>query len=190
MTKKCPPGVICFENITLIIFLVIAGIIIYLAYSQTNRAQNSSGPHSHPHSHSHSNIIEISHKGYHGGGGGNGFLDLIPSFGSGYTRGPADVLLNPYTPPLRDNRFNDQLGISALDSHSSGGGGGGVRLAVSSSWLTVPSLFLSKAEKIWLLSALLPALVRPLLSSSLLMAPSPSLSRALIRASARSVSGA
>jgi hypothetical protein len=129
MTKKCPPGVICFENITLIIFLVIAGIIIYLAYSQTNRAQNSSGPHSHPHSHS--NIIEISHKGYHGGGGsggsggGNGFLDLIPSFGSGYTRGPADVLLNPYTPPLRDNRFNDQLGISALDSHSSGGGGGG-----------------------------------------------------------------
>jgi hypothetical protein len=124
MTKKCPPGVICFENITLIIFLVIAGIIIYLAYSQTNRAQNVSGPHSH------SNIIEISHKGYHGGGsggggGGNGFLDLIPSFGSGYTRGPADVLLNPYTPPLRDNRFNDQLGISALDGHSSGGGGCG-----------------------------------------------------------------
>jgi hypothetical protein len=70
-----------------------------------------------------------------------------------------------------------------------GGGGGGVRLAVSSSWLTVPSLFLSSAEKIWLLSALLPALVRPLLSSSLLMAPSPSVSRALIRASARSVFG-
>ena len=46
-----------------------------------------------------------------GGGGGMGFLDLIPRMGSGYTRGPADVLLNPYTPPLRDDRyFNMGLG--------------------------------------------------------------------------------
>ena len=136
MTKKCPPGVICFENITLVLFLVIAGVIIYLAYSQNSRGQNSSSSQSHPHSHS--NSIEISHKGYHGGGGsggdgGNGFLDLIPSFGSGYTRGPADVLLNPYTPPLRDNRFSDRLGISALDVHGGGGGGdirGGIPINV------------------------------------------------------------
>jgi hypothetical protein len=109
MTKKCPPGVICFENITLVIFLVIACIIIYLAYSQYNKHT----PTSNGNLNSNSNIIEISRKDY-GGGGGGGFLDLIPSFGSGYTRGPADVLLNPYTPPLRDDRYFNQYGTSAL----------------------------------------------------------------------------
>ena len=111
MTKKCPPGVICFENITLVIFLVIACIIIYLAYSQYNKDSSTSNGNSN--SNSNSNIIEISRKDY-GGGGGGGFLDLIPSFGSGYTRGPADVLLNPYTPPLRDDRYFNQYGTSAL----------------------------------------------------------------------------
>lgn len=111
MTKKCPPGVICFENITLVIFLVIACIIIYLAYSQYNKDSSTSNGNSN--SNSNSNIIEISRKDY-GGGGGGGFLDLIPSFGSGYTRGPADVLLNPYTPPLRDDRYFNQYGTTSL----------------------------------------------------------------------------
>jgi hypothetical protein len=125
MTKKCPPGVICFENITLVIFLFIACIIIYLAYSQFNR--NTSTSNIHPNS----NVIEISHKAYDhhrhrdggsgNGGGSGGFLDLIPSFGSGYTRGPADVLLNPYTPPLRDDRYFNQYGRSALDMTAMGG---------------------------------------------------------------------
>jgi hypothetical protein len=114
MTKKCPPGVICFENITLVIFLVIACIIIYLAYSQYNKDTSTSNGNSNSNSNSNSNIIEISRKDYSGGGGGGGFLDLIPSFGSGYTRGPADVLLNPYTPPLRDDRYFNQYGTSAL----------------------------------------------------------------------------
>ncbi len=113
MTKKCPPGVICFENITLVIFLVIACIIIYLAYSQYNKNASTSNGNSNSNLNSNSNIIEISRKDY-GGGGGGGFLDLIPSFGSGYTRGPADVLLNPYTPPLRDDRYFNQYGTSAL----------------------------------------------------------------------------
>jgi hypothetical protein len=115
MTKKCPPGVICFENITLVIFLVIACIIIYLAYSQYNKnASTSNGnTNGNTNTNSNSNIIEISRKDY-GGDGGGGFLDLIPSFGSGYTRGPADVLLNPYTPPLRDDRYFNQYGTSAL----------------------------------------------------------------------------
>lgn len=113
MTKKCPPGVICFENITLVIFLVIACIIIYLAYSQYNKNASTSNGNTHGNSNTNSNIIEISRKDY-GGGGGGGFLDLIPSFGSGYTRGPADVLLNPYTPPLRDDRYFNQYGTSAL----------------------------------------------------------------------------
>ena len=125
MAKKCPPGVICFENITLLIFLVIAGFIIYLAYYNFNKDSPNQGsnthsltPHAHPHTHPHS----------HGGG----FLDLIPSFGSGYTRGPADVLLNPYTPPLRDDRFFQPHGASnPLDIAMGGAMGGDIRGSVS-----------------------------------------------------------
>jgi hypothetical protein len=111
MAKKCPPGVICFENITLVIFLIIACFIIYLAYYSFNK-DSSSASHA---SNMNSNIIEVSRAHYGGGrgdGGGGGFLDLIPSFGSGYTRGPADVLLNPYTPPLRDDRLFHPHGTS------------------------------------------------------------------------------
>jgi len=115
MSKKCPPGVICFENITLVLFLIIACIIIYLAYSQYNRTPSSSSSSSSAPPYSQN--INISQP-YGNGGGGGGFLDLIPSFGSGYTRGPADVLLNPYTPPLRDDRYFNQYG---------GGGGGDIR---------------------------------------------------------------
>jgi hypothetical protein len=131
MTKKCPPGVICFENITLVLFLVIACIIIYLAYSQFNR--NTSTP-SYS-SNQNSNIIESSRNDYGGrggggGGDGGGFLDLIPSFGSGYTRGPADVLLNPYTPPLRDDRYFNQYGSSSLGVAMGGDVRGGVPINV------------------------------------------------------------
>ena len=129
MTKKCPPGVICFENITLVIFLVIACIIIYLAYSQYNKNASTSNGNSNTNTNSNSNIIEISRKDY-GGGGGGGFLDLIPSFGSGYTRGPADVLLNPYTPPLRDDRYFNQYGTSALGVAMGGDIRGGVPINV------------------------------------------------------------
>ena len=114
MAKKCPPGVICFENITLVIFLFIAAFIIYLAYYNFNKDSPVQGSHAHPHAHPHA----------HGGG----FLDLIPSFGSGYTRGPADVLLNPYTPPLRDDRlFHPHGATNPLDIAM----GGDIRGSVS-----------------------------------------------------------
>ena len=125
MTKKCPPGVICFENITLVLFLVISGVIIYLAYYQFNKDTTTSNANYKQNS----NIIESSraHSGGGGGGGGGGFLDLIPSFGSGYTRGPADVLLNPYTPPLRDDRYFNQYGSSSLGGAMGGAMGGDIR---------------------------------------------------------------
>ena len=125
MSKKCPPGVICFENITLVLFLIIACIIIYLAYSQFNRGTPSSST-SNLNPTQNSNIIETSRKDY----GGSGFLDLIPSFGSGYTRGPADVLLNPYTPPLRDDRYFNQYGSSSLGVAMGGDIRGGIPINV------------------------------------------------------------
>jgi hypothetical protein len=32
MPKKCPPGVICFENITLVSILIVLGIVLYFIY--------------------------------------------------------------------------------------------------------------------------------------------------------------
>jgi hypothetical protein len=117
MSRKCPPGVICFENTTIVVFLVITGIILYLAYMQFSK--NSSGPGSG--SGSGSVNIDPSRNGvytyppaYGGDGGGGG--------GGGYTRGPADVLLNPYTPPLRDDGYMGGMG--------GGGGGGGFPINV------------------------------------------------------------
>ena len=129
MSRKCPPGVICFENTTIVVFLVITGIILYLAYMQFSKNSSGSGPGSG------SVNIDPSRSGVYtyppaygggGGGGGGNFLDLIPRHGGGgggYTRGPADVLLNPYTPPLRDDRYMGGMG-------GMGGGGGGFPINV------------------------------------------------------------
>ena len=83
MPKKCPPGVICFENITLVLFLIIACIIIYLAYTQYNRTIASSSSSSSPPYSQNINISPQYGNGGGRGGGGGGFLDLIPSVGSG-----------------------------------------------------------------------------------------------------------
>ena len=131
MTRKCPPGVICFENITLVIFFIIASIIIYLAYSRStaNSASGSSNSNSNNNS---ANTIDANRVGGGGSGGvGNSlsdsFIDLIPRVGYGYTRGPADVLLNPYTPPLRDDRYYNR----GLGGGVGGGVGGGIPINVA-----------------------------------------------------------
>lgn len=128
MSRKCPPGVICFENITLVIFFIIASIIIYLAYSRSsansgsNGSGSGSGIGSMGNNNNNTNTIDASRVGRLG----DSFLDLIPRIGSGYTRGPADVLLNPYTPPLRDDRYYN-MGLSSLGA----GMGGGIPINVA-----------------------------------------------------------
>ena len=131
MSRKCPPGVICFENTTIVVFLVITGIILYLAYMQFSKNSSGSGSASG----SGSVNIDPSRSGVYtyppacGGGGNGNFLDLIPRHGGGgggYIRGPADVLLNPYTPPLRDDRYMGGMGgMGGLGGMGGMGGGGG-----------------------------------------------------------------
>ena len=146
MSRKCPPGVICFENTTIVVFLVITGIILYLAYMQFNKNSDGSmygsmsttsgtrtiydtdpsrsGVYTYPPAYGAVGLGSVGGGG--GGGGGGNFLDLIPRYGGGggggYTRGPADVLLNPYTPPLRDSQYIGGMGVNSIGL--SGGGGG------------------------------------------------------------------
>jgi hypothetical protein len=153
MSRKCPPGVICFENTTIVVFLVITGIILYLAYMQFNKNSDGSmygsmsttsgtrtiydtdpsrsGVYTYPPAYGAVGLGSVGGGG--GGGGGGNFLDLIPRHGGGgggYTRGPADVLLNPYTPPLRDSQYIGGMGVNSIGL-SGGGGGGGIVIPIN-----------------------------------------------------------
>ena len=93
--KKCPPGVICIENVSMffvIICIIIIGFLIYYSIKSNNIVVNNK---------SSDKIIiketqrENTPSGWFGG--------LIPSWP--YNNLPNDVLLNPYAPPLRDERY-------------------------------------------------------------------------------------
>jgi len=79
MRKKCPQGVLCIENITLIFLIVIIclGIYVFFRYSKRDNISifnTMRQPHSMPHS---------------------GFNFNIPS----------NVLQNPFVPPMRDGNY-------------------------------------------------------------------------------------
>jgi hypothetical protein len=112
---KCPPGVLCIENITfvlLFIVFIVLGVIIYniiinknkqtTRYNETNRVthvQNIEQPISNPYF-SNPNAV-LSNK-------------------------QNDILLNPYAPPLKDNRFIDvNLPTKSPSVMVVGGGGFG-----------------------------------------------------------------
>ena len=90
MVKKCPPGVICVENITLFmlfIILLVLGTFIYMNTSKKIVVNDRDN-------------ITIENKTEPNGGW---FTNWIPSWP--YTNLPKDVLLNPYAPPYRDERY-------------------------------------------------------------------------------------
>ena len=87
--KKCPPGVICLENFTIFVLIIIACILGYLLLSKkTDNNRNGNG-----NINITNNLKDISEQG-----SGSWF----PSYP--YSNQP-DVLLNPYAPPLRDERY-------------------------------------------------------------------------------------
>ena len=95
--KKCPPGVICVENATLLFIVVAIGFIVVYLWGKTNApsSQNSyimqeRAPRMAP---------QQPQNFYDGGGD----IRLRPNVA--YNNTPRDVLLNPYAPPLRDERY-------------------------------------------------------------------------------------
>jgi hypothetical protein len=101
--KKCPPGVICIENITLVFFLIVILMVCYFIYIQTQNKQNIQ---------IHNTIQERKRTP-------NTEIVNFPNFP--YNN---DVLLNPYTPPLSDERYliprripiNVSTNIGAVDT--------------------------------------------------------------------------
>lgn len=100
MKKKCPPGVICIENMTLITIFIIVLIILYFSYSSlVNYITKSYSINS--------NHLINSFMG------GDMKTGLYPRPGYSFSNIENDVLLNPYEGPLRDNRVfpNSQSNI-------------------------------------------------------------------------------
>lgn len=95
--KKCPPGIICVENVTLLLLFIILLVVCFFIYS--NMKQN----------------ITINDKDYIRIDGtktnDNGiFNGLLPSWP--YTNLQNDVLLNPYSAPFKDERYLVPINVS------------------------------------------------------------------------------
>ena len=79
--KKCPPGVICIENITIFFIVICALVIVYIINSKQHVASTEK-------------IVINESRNV------NESRRFWPNYP--YT---TDVLLNPYSPPLRDERY-------------------------------------------------------------------------------------
>jgi hypothetical protein len=93
--KRCPPGVICIENYSIFFLIICLIIIVYLIYK--NIHSNSVVVNNSP---SEKIIIKETQRDPSWGGWLGG---VIPSWP--YNNLPSDPLLNPYAPPLRDERY-------------------------------------------------------------------------------------
>jgi len=94
--KKCPPGVICIENYSMFFIVVCVLILGYIIY--TNVLKQSIVVNNSP-----SEKIVIKDTTRENTGLNSLFGGWLPNLP--YTNLPSDPLLNPYAPPLRDERY-------------------------------------------------------------------------------------
>ena len=80
MPKRCPPGVLCIENVTILIIVILFGIIILFINFKSRETPPPVREREQPR------------------------RDMF-NLSSLYSNMPADVLMNPYEPPLRDDRY-------------------------------------------------------------------------------------
>jgi hypothetical protein len=94
--KKCPPGVICIENVTMFFIFIALVIIIYIIYISFYDNKSNSG-HNRNSNNNRREREDIMRP----------VLSLLPSYPYNNLPPPVpgDVLLNPYVPPLRDERY-------------------------------------------------------------------------------------
>jgi hypothetical protein len=115
MSKRCIKGVICVENITLILF-VILGLLVFLFYKSgyTSGSGSTSAQPQMQMMQDHSPALMMS-----------------PKPNTFFTNDSSDVLTNPYTPPLKDNMLLKGMGM-ASSGQTGAGPGIPINLATSS----------------------------------------------------------
>lgn len=96
--KKCPPGVICIENFSMFFMFISIMIIIYVIFNMKQKNNDYADKNNEKIQ------IGIGIKNEKPQSGlSNWFNNIIPNYP--YNNLPKDVLLNPYAPPLRDERY-------------------------------------------------------------------------------------
>jgi hypothetical protein len=96
INKKCPPGVICVENITLFFILIVIFIVVYLIYVSWKPINVNNN---------HKIIVQERQNNNDIEGTRGGLFGLFARPNYAYSNLPGDVLMNPYVPPLRDERY-------------------------------------------------------------------------------------
>ena len=104
MVKKCPPGILCIENYTLLFFALLIIAILYfmnIKYTQNLNTTHTCG----------CNKMSCSSCNSH-----NNYKssDLIPFLGNSHNNRDNDVLLNPYSAPLRDDRIYNNTNYNGI----------------------------------------------------------------------------
>ena len=84
--KKCPPGVICVENVTLLLLFIILLVSVSFVYSNSN-----------------GKVVTINNDITSKETSSGWLNNLLPSWP--YNNLPRDVLLDPYAAPYRDERY-------------------------------------------------------------------------------------
>jgi hypothetical protein len=99
--SRCPPGVICFENFTFTFVIIALFVIIYFVY---NRQFGSNGMKQHnmniSNTESNSGLSNTANIGIDV----SSLFGLFPRPSYSFSNVQNDVLMNPYAPPLKDER--------------------------------------------------------------------------------------
>ena len=98
MAKKCPPGILCIENYTLLFFTFLIFVILYFMYIKYTKNLNLNLRSASSASSASSNSNYNSY--------------ITPFLGNGYSNKENDVLLNPYSAPMRDDRIYNNSNYS------------------------------------------------------------------------------
>ena len=107
MVKKCPPGVICIENVVFMFFGFLLLSILYFMYIKYENNKNIT-------SCSICNNNKCQCKKNTNLNIYNNSENLIPRNGFSFTNNENDVLLNPYSAPLRDDRIYNNSNINGV----------------------------------------------------------------------------
>jgi hypothetical protein len=104
--KKCPPGVFCIENMSILIIFILLAIILYYVYSTYKQGNKSNNNNQVSHQNKVSDIVSLQvpqtmteESSY--------FVRPEPGIINTYVE--KDILYNPYTPPLKENPFYTML---------------------------------------------------------------------------------
>ena len=113
MRKKCPPGVICIENVAFIIIFILIIIVLCYMYYKYKENNNNNICCNNPltcnckNMYNKNNRLNANDFNNNNNNNNNNKNDnnMKPHVGFSYNTNNNDVLLNPYSAPLRDDRI-------------------------------------------------------------------------------------